>query len=224
MRSSRLALRGALLMTAAMTAGLAWCLWITKCVSTPPVAHLVFARPGVTSYMRADRSGPLKFSWKPLSGISPYLRQAVVIAEDDRFYSHNGYDIEAIKDAARVNLRRGRFSRGGSTITMQLARNLYLSPDKSLLRKFKELMIALKIERTLSKERILELYLNVVEWGGGIYGAEAASRHYFGKAAADLSRGEAAFLASILPRPRFYDRRRDAPSSQRRASVIQGRL
>jgi len=164
------------------------------------------------------------FKWVPLSGISEYLRQAVVIAEDDQFFEHPGFDWEAMKRAAKVDWRRHRFSRGASTITMQLARNLYLSPDKTLFRKFKELLITLKLERELPKERILELYLNVVEWGDGIYGAEAAAKHYFGKGAAGLTRHEAAFLAAILPRPRFYDRHRGGPQLNGRVSSIERRL
>lgn len=216
--------REAFFLTASIVVGLCWSVWITKCVSTPPAVHLVFARPGLTAYMRADPNGHVEYEWRPLSKISTYLRQAVVVAEDDQFFAHQGYDWKAIKLAARVNMKRGRFSHGGSTITMQLARNLYLSPEKSLSRKLKEFLIALKLERTLSKERILELYLNVVEWGNGIYGAEAAARHYFGKFAKDLSKDEAAYLASILPRPRFYDRRRGSQFSQRRAAVIKNRL
>ncbi|MFA4874402.1 MAG: biosynthetic peptidoglycan transglycosylase, partial [bacterium] len=123
---------------------------------------------------------------------------------------HPGYDINAMKRAYEYNLRKKRFARGASTITMQVARNLYLSPDKTILRKLRELIIALKLERELSKDRILEIYLNIVEWGNGIYGAEAAARHYFGKSARDLTAHEAAYLASILPRPRFYDRHRGA--------------
>jgi len=216
--------RDAILLIASIVAGLCWSVWISKCVSTPPVAYLTFARPGLTAYMRADPTGHVKYRWMPIEKISPYLREAVVIAEDDQFFQHPGYDWRAIKEAARVNMRRGRFSRGGSTITMQLARNLYLSPEKSLFRKLKEFVIALKLERTLSKQRILELYLNVVEWGNGVYGAEAAAEHYFGKSAQYLSKGEAAYLASILPRPRFYDRRRGSGFSQKRALSIQGRL
>ena len=160
--------------------------------------------------MRADTNPQIMHEWRPLSKISPYLQRAVVGAEDDLFYEHPGYDINAMKRAYEYNLRKKRFARGASTITMQVARNLYLSPDKTILRKLRELIIALKLERELSKDRILEIYLNIVEWGNGIYGAEAAARHYFGKSARDLTAHEAAYLASILPRPRFYDRHRGA--------------
>ncbi len=215
---------GRLLLILAVIAGLAWFYWVTKCASTPPVAQLVWSRPGETAYMRADPNGPIRRRWVPLRRISKNLQNAVLLAEDDLFFDHPGYDWKAIKDAASVNWKRGRFSRGASTITMQLARNLYLSPKKSIFRKLKEIMIALKLERTLSKERILELYLNVVEWGHGVYGAEEAARHYFGKGATNLSKEEAAYLAAILPRPRYYDRNRGAQLPQERATVIEQRL
>jgi monofunctional biosynthetic peptidoglycan transglycosylase len=216
--------RDRVLLALAVLAGLAWFYWVTKCAGTPPVAQLVWSRPVKTAYMISDGNGEIDHRWVPMRRISRNLRNAVIIAEDDQFFEHPGYDWEAIKDAAEVNWRRGRFSHGASTITMQLARNLYLSSEKSILRKLKEILIALKLERTLSKERILEIYLNVVEWGNGVYGAEAAARHYFGKRASDLSRDEAAWLAAILPKPRYYDRHRGSPYAQDRATSIAQRL
>ena len=135
----------------------------------------------------------------------PYLRQAVVAAEDASFFTHEGFDWEGIKDAALYNLEAGELKRGGSTITQQLAKNLYLSSERSLLRKAREALITRSLEHHLTKERILELYLNVAEWGQGVYGAEAASRHHFKKSSRDLTANEAAWLAAILPSPRRYD-------------------
>ena len=143
--------------------------------------------------------------WVSMSRISPYLQRAVVATEDASFFEHEGFDWEGIKDAAVYNLEAGEFKRGGSTITQQLAKNLYLSSERSLLRKAKEALITRSLEHELTKRRILELYLNVAEWGHGIFGAEAASRHHFGKSASELSMEEAALLAAILPSPRRYD-------------------
>lgn len=145
------------------------------------------------------------WTWVPLSRISPYLRHAVVAAEDASFFTHEGFDWEGIKEAAKYNLEAGELKRGGSTITQQLAKNLYLSSERSLVRKAREALITRSLERHLTKKRILELYLNVAEWGQGIYGAEAAARHHFGKPSHDLTADEAAWLAAILPSPRRYD-------------------
>ena len=143
--------------------------------------------------------------WVPLSGLSPYLIKAVLIAEDDNFWRHEGFDYEAIRKAVERDLKDKKFRFGGSTISQQLARNLYLSPEKSLLRKIREAFITWRMEKVLSKRRILELYLNSVEWGEEIFGAEAASRHYYGKSSSELTPQEAARLAAILPNPRRYN-------------------
>jgi monofunctional biosynthetic peptidoglycan transglycosylase len=143
-------------------------------------------------------------SWVPFSKISPYLIKAVLIAEDDKFWEHEGFDYEAIQKAIEKDLKAKKFKSGGSTITQQLARNLFLSPQKSLIRKISEAVITWRMEKVLSKKRILELYLNVAEWGEGVFGAEAASRHYFGKSSSELTPQEAARLAAILPNPRRY--------------------
>jgi len=143
--------------------------------------------------------------WEPLSNISPYLIKAVLIAEDDKFWRHEGFDYEAIRKAIERDLKAKRLKFGGSTLSQQLARNLYLSPEKSLLRKMSEALITWRMEKVLSKRRILELYLNVVEWGEGIFGIEAASRHYYGKPSSELTPFEATRLAAILPSPKRYD-------------------
>lgn len=155
-------------------------------------------------YQKAGKNIPLRWQWVPLSKISPYLIQATILAEDSRFYEHAGFDIEALKFALEKNLARKKYALGGSTITQQLARNLYLSPRKSIIRKIKEIIIAYKMERVLTKRRILELYLNVIELGRGIYGVEAAAQHYFHKSAGDLTVAEAVQLVSIYPSPRRH--------------------
>ena len=144
-------------------------------------------------------------SWVPLSKISPYLIKAVLIAEDDKFWKHEGFDYEAIQKAIEKDLKAKKFKFGGSTISQQLARNLFLSSEKSLIRKISEAVITWRMEKVLSKKRILELYLNVAEWGEGIFGVDAASRHYYGKPPSELTPEEAARLASVLPNPRKYN-------------------
>jgi monofunctional biosynthetic peptidoglycan transglycosylase len=143
--------------------------------------------------------------WIPFSKISPYLVKAVLIAEDDKFWKHEGFDFEAIQKAIEKDIQAKKFKFGGSTVTQQLAKNLYLSPEKSFIRKIGEALITWRMEKVFSKRRILELYLNVVEWGDGIFGVEAASRHYYGKPSSELAPEEAARLASVLPNPRKYN-------------------
>ncbi|SRR5690606_5785074 len=144
------------------------------------------------------------FSYDPVqaSAISPHLRNAVVAAEDGRFYEHWGVDWQAIQEAVEDNVRRGRVHRGGSTITQQLVKNLFMTTHSSFVRKAFEVPLTLLAELLLSKERILTLYLNVIEWGRGVYGAEAAARHYYGISAADLGRSQSASLAAVIPNPR----------------------
>jgi monofunctional biosynthetic peptidoglycan transglycosylase len=159
-------------------------------------------------------------TWVPLSDISPYLVKAVLIAEDDKFWSHEGFDYEAIQKALEKDMKAGRFKFGGSTISQQLARNLYLSPEKSLVRKMREAIITWRMEKILSKRRILELYLNLVEWGEGIFGVEAASRHYYGKPSSELTPQEAARLAAVLPNPRKYSPVSDQRYVMNRSNAI----
>jgi len=178
----------------------------------PDVSRLKTENPRRTSFMeiheRDARKRGQSFSiyqvWVPFALISPTLVKAVLIAEDDKFWSHEGFDYQAMQKALEKDIKSGKFKLGGSTISQQLARNLYLTPEKSLLRKAREALITWRIERALSKKRILELYLNVAEWGKGIYGIEAASRHYYGKASLSLTPEESARLAAVLPQPRKY--------------------
>jgi monofunctional biosynthetic peptidoglycan transglycosylase len=162
--------------------------------------------------------------WVPYGRISLSAKRAVIAAEDSAFTQHDGVDWKAIELAMKTNAEKGKIKRGGSTITMQLAKNLYLSADRSYVRKGAELMITGLIELTLEKRRILEIYLNIAEWGVGIFGIEAAARHYFGVSAATLNDEQAAWLASILPAPKRADRRRDAPWIAQKAEVIQRRM
>jgi len=143
--------------------------------------------------------------WVPLSRVSPYVIKAVLIAEDDKFWSHEGFDYEAMQKAIEKDIKKRKFAVGGSTISQQLAKNLYLTPSKNPVRKIKEAILTWRIEKNLSKKRIIELYLNVAEWGDGLFGIEVASRNYFGKPSSELSAKEAARLASVLPNPRKYN-------------------
>lgn len=162
--------------------------------------------------------------WRNLDQISPNLVHAVVTSEDDTFYRHHGFDFESIKRAAETNWQRRRFAFGGSTLTQQLARTLYLSPRKNLLRKAKEALITRRLESTLSKKRILELYLNVVEWGPQVYGAEAAAQHFFNKPASDLTPEEAISLAAILPSPRRWNPLGETRFMLQRRTVLHDRM
>jgi monofunctional biosynthetic peptidoglycan transglycosylase len=182
-------------------------------ITLPDVGRLARHNPTSTALMESrlaksvehGRPAPRQWTWVPLSRISPHLPRAVIAAEDASFFIHEGFDWEGIRDAALANLEAGEMKRGGSTITQQLAKNLYLSSERSLFRKAREALITRSLERHLTKERILELYLNVAEWGRGVYGAEAAARHHFGKSADALTADEAAWLAAILPSPQRYD-------------------
>ena len=153
-------------------------------------------------YQQKGIRAPRQQSWVAYGAISEHLKKAILVSEDAAFFSHKGVDINELTDAVKKDWETMSFKRGGSTITMQLAKNLYLNPSKDPLRKAKEIIIAWQLEQALSKRRIFEIYLNVVEWGRNVYGAEAASRHYFGKSAANLDPLEAATLAALLPGPR----------------------
>lgn len=189
----------------------------------PDVAQLKTQNPVTTAFMERDPGFPLQI-WVPYTQISPHLKAAVVLAEDDRFFHHNGFDRKAIWEAARRNWREKEWKWGGSTITQQLAKNLYLNPSKNPLRKIREIFIAWSLERHLSKQRILELYLNVVEWGNGLYGAEVAARRYFNTAALHLSPAQAAKLAAMLPSPRFSQQNFHSPFLEQKAATLLKRM
>jgi monofunctional biosynthetic peptidoglycan transglycosylase len=162
--------------------------------------------------------------WVDYGRISANLKRAVIASEDGRFVEHDGVDWEAMQKAYRDNLRRGHTARGGSTISQQLAKNLFLSSRRSYLRKAQELIITFMIEATWNKRRILEVYLNVVEWGDGVYGAEAGARHYFGLPSSALDQDQAARMAAMLPAPKFFDRHRDSGYLEQRSQTIQKTL
>ena len=179
----------------------------------PDVAALKTENPVKTSFMESrereatQKGKPMKIAqkWMPLSRISPFLADAVLIGEDDKFWDHEGFDFEGMQKALEKDLKLGKLKAGGSTITQQLAKNLFLSPEKSPTRKIREAILAWRMEKTLGKKRILELYLNVAEWGDGIFGAEAAAWRYYGKPAIALTPEEAARLAAVLPNPRRFN-------------------
>ena len=201
-------------------------------LTLPDVRPLAAANPATTAFMelRADearaagRAPRRAHRWARYDRIAATLKRAVLVAEDARFWRHEGVDYDELRASIETNLERGRFARGGSTITQQLAKNLYLSPARSPLRKLRELILARRLEAALTKRRILELYLNVVEWGDGIYGAEAAARAYFRKPASALDAGEAALLAAALVNARALSPAQPTPRLLRRQRLILRRM
>jgi monofunctional biosynthetic peptidoglycan transglycosylase len=164
------------------------------------------------------------YQWVPYERISPELKRAMIAAEDAHFVEHEGFDWEGIQQAMDKNYRKGRVVAGGSTITQQLAKNLFLSSQRSYWRKAEEAVITLMLEALLDKRRIFELYLNVIEWGDGVFGCEAASRRYFGISAAQLDASQAARLAAMAPNPRYYERHPDAHGLARKIPIIMARM
>jgi monofunctional glycosyltransferase len=166
----------------------------------------------------------LKHKWVPYNRISNHLKRAIIAAEDANFTGHEGVDWEAMQKAYERNAKKGKVVAGGSTITQQLAKNLFLSGERSYLRKAQEVVITYMLEMLMDKERIFEIYLNVVEWGVGIFGAEAAAQHYYGVSAANLNSAQAARLAVMLPKPRFYDKNLSSGYLVRRSDLIMRRM
>jgi monofunctional biosynthetic peptidoglycan transglycosylase len=201
-------------------------------VTLPDVRGLASTNPKTTAFMelraleaaRDGRSIRHVHRWVPYSRISANLKRAVLVAEDSAFWDHEGIDIQQIRASIQVSLQRGEAIRGASTITQQLAKNLYLSPSRNPLRKLRELVITRRLEAELSKARIFEIYLNVIEWGDGIWGAEAAARTYFGLSAAALSAEQAAMLAGAIINPRALSPARPPARLLRRQRIILGRL
>jgi monofunctional biosynthetic peptidoglycan transglycosylase len=166
----------------------------------------------------------LKHRWVAYKNISPNLKRALIAAEDAKFVDHEGFDWEGIEKAYEKNLKKGKVVAGGSTISQQLAKNLFLSTKRTPWRKLEEAMITVMLESTMSKRRIFEIYLNVIEWGNGIFGAEAAARHYFGTSAKKLSSEQAAKLAAMVPKPRYYDKHQSARGLNRKTGIILHRM
>jgi monofunctional biosynthetic peptidoglycan transglycosylase len=213
---------------AAAMFGLIAYVWLTL----PDVRELATTNPASTAFMRlraeeaqeAGRTLRHVHRWVPYSRISQHLKRAVLVAEDSAFWDHEGIDVEQIRESMRVNIERGAAVRGASTITQQLAKNLYLSPSRDPLRKLRELIIARRMEAALTKARIFEIYLNVIEWGDGIWGAEAAARTYFGVPASALGREQAALLAGAIINPRVLNPARPTTRLLRRQRLILGRM
>ena len=209
-----------------------FCVLAFEWITLPDVRRLRTENPERTSFMRirasqarAKGEEPREVKrWVPYSRISQTLKRAVLVAEDASFWDHEGVDMDAVQRAVEVNLEKRSFALGASTITQQLAKNLYLSPSKNPLRKLRELWIARRLEIELSKARIFEIYLNSIEWGDGIYGAEAAARAYFGKPASALAADEAALLAGAIINPRVYSPARPNARLRARQRIIRGRM
>ena len=216
----------------AAAGGLVFGVVVYTYLTIPDVRPLATANPKTTAFMElrareSERAGTaFRFDqrWVPYSRISPNLKRAVLAAEDSAFWQHEGIDVEQIRVAVKQALDKGIVPRGASTLTQQLAKNLYLSPSRDPLRKLRELVITRRLEAALSKQRILEIYLNVVEWGDGVWGAEAAARHYFGASAAALGPLQAARLAAMVPNPRYYDRNRTTAWLERKTQIILARM
>jgi monofunctional biosynthetic peptidoglycan transglycosylase len=201
-------------------------------VTLPDIRPLRSANPAATAFMelrarQARDAGkrPRHIQrWVNYGRISTNLTRAVLVAEDDAFWQHEGVDFEQLQESIEIDLAQWRLTRGASTITQQLAKNLYLSPSKNPLRKFRELLIARRLEAELKKARILEIYLNVIEWGDGIYGAEAAARTYFGSGASSLAPAQAALLAGAIINPRVLSPERPTARLLRRQQLILQRM
>lgn len=195
-----------------------------KALATRPPATTAFIERHNEILRAAGRPAQAAIRWTPYASISPDIKRAVLVAEDINFFSHRGFDWGAVRVAVEGALRESEAPRGASTITQQLVKNLWLSPSRNPLRKVKEAVLTWQVERTLGKRRILELYLNVVEFGPGIYGVGPAAQAYFGKAPADLGEEEAALLAASLPRPGSWHPGSRSQAYRRYAAAIRARM
>ncbi|HAN54897.1 MAG TPA: monofunctional biosynthetic peptidoglycan transglycosylase [Betaproteobacteria bacterium] len=187
-------------------------------------ANSAFMEERLNRLQENNPDAALRHKWVPYSQISGNLKRALVAAEDAHFLSHDGFDWEGIQLAAEKNLKKGKIVAGGSTISQQLAKNLFLSGSRTPWRKLEEAIITVMIEQMMSKRRILEIYMNVIEWGNGVFGANAAAHYYYRVSQARLSASQAAKLAAMVPNPRFYDTHRNARGLLRRAAIIQARM
>ena len=189
-----------------------------------PVGETSFMRYSLDAARERNPRAMLKYQWVPYERISNNVKRAVIAAEDAKFVDHEGFDWDGIQKAIEKNERRGRIVAGGSTITQQLAKNLFLTPKRSWIRKGQETVITLMLEALLDKRRIFEIYLNVIELGSGVFGVEAAARHYFSTSAAGVSAAQGARLAAMAPNPRFYERNQSAPGLNRKIGIIIARM
>ncbi|MEW5942978.1 MAG: monofunctional biosynthetic peptidoglycan transglycosylase [Pseudomonadota bacterium] len=183
-----------------------------------------FMEDRLAAMLEKDPDAELKHKWVPYNRISMNLKRALIAAEDAKFVDHEGFDWEGIQKAYEKNLKKGKVVAGGSTISQQLAKNLFLSTKRTPWRKAEEAVITLMLEQMMSKRRIFEIYLNVIEWGNGVFGAEAAARHYYKTSAANLSPEQAAKLAAMVPNPRYYDTHRNARGLARKTGIILARM
>jgi monofunctional glycosyltransferase len=208
-------------------AALLWVGWIAAHIGwyryNPPRETSFMAQRGDEARAKSGRMD-LRYVWVPYVRIAAPLKRAMIAAEDAKFVDHEGFDWDGIQQALEKNQKRGRIVAGGSTITQQLAKNLFLSPQKSYWRKVEEAAITVMLETILPKARIFELYLNVIEWGNGVFGAEAAAQRYFGISASRLSTEQAARLAAMATNPRFYERNPGAPGLQKKIAIILARM
>jgi monofunctional glycosyltransferase len=203
-----------------------------EALTYPDVAVLARQNPRSTAWMemrdreaRENGREPQRHQiWKPLQSIPANLKNAVLIAEDAAFFQHEGLDYGEIREAIKINAEKMEFARGASTITQQLAKNLYLSPSRNPARKIKEVFLTFSLERHLTKKRIFEIYLNVIEWGDGVYGAEAAARRYYGKSGSGLSDTEAAAMAAVIINPRRYSPINPSKRIRNRTAMIESRM
>jgi len=221
---ARWLLRGILLLFAAVLLYQGWIfahIWWWK-DHNPSSTAFMDARLADMRETRPDAR--LKQQWVAYPRISNHLKRALIAAEDSKFLDHEGFDWEGIQKAYEKNLKKGKIVAGGSTISQQLAKNLFLSGSRNPLRKAEEALITVMLENTLSKRRILEIYLNVIEWGNGVFGAEAAARHYYGATSTNLSAAQAARLASMVPNPRYYDLHRNARGLEKKTPIILARM
>jgi len=201
-------------------------------LTLPDVRPLAKTNPKSTAFMElrieeareAGRKFSIRQQWVPYNRISPMLKRAVIVTEDSAFFDHDGIDLEEIKASLERNWEEGQLLRGGSTITQQLAKNLYLSPSRNPIRKVTELFIARRLEAALTKQRIFEIYLNMIEWGDGIFGCEAAARAYFEKPCASLGMAEAALMAGAIINPREHSPARPTRRLLRRQQIIARRM
>jgi monofunctional biosynthetic peptidoglycan transglycosylase len=183
-------------------------------------AKTAFMKYREAQWKAKGRTIKIRQMWVPLSKISPNIRKAVIVGEDAKFWKHDGFDFDAMRKAFETNIEKRKMAVGASTITMQLAKNLFLSPSKNPVRKIHEAILTWRIERLLSKNRILELYLNIAEWGDGIFGIEMASRTYYGHGASELTKDEAVRLAAVLPNPILFNPLKNSRFVSRRSRLI----
>jgi monofunctional biosynthetic peptidoglycan transglycosylase len=223
-RAWRWAARLVLLLTAAVfvyqfwvLGNVVWWIWFNPSTSA-------FMENRLEMLQQRNPKAVLRHQWVPYERISINLKRALIAAEDAKFLDHEGFDWEAIQKAYEKNRKRGKVVAGGSTISQQLAKNLFLSGRRTPWRKAEEAMITVMLENLMSKRRIFEIYLNIIEWGDGVFGAQAAARYYYGVSAANLSPEQAARLAAMVPKPRFYDKVRETPLLERRTAIILDRM